>query len=62
MSKDAQEAKWRPLCEGETENYPLPAPLEQLEPIQKFCIVRALRNDRLLQAASVYVANVFHQE
>ncbi|CAF3351101.1 unnamed protein product [Rotaria sp. Silwood1] len=62
MGKEGQEAKWRPLCEGETENYPLPAPLEQLEPIQKFCIVRALRSDRLLQASTVYVTNVFHQD
>ncbi|CAF0874114.1 unnamed protein product [Rotaria sordida] len=62
MGKEGQEAKWRPLCEGETENYPLPSPLEQLEPIQKFCIVRALRSDRLLQASTVYVTNVFHQD
>jgi dynein heavy chain, axonemal len=62
MAKEGQEAKWRPLCEGETENYSLPAPLEQLEPIQKFCIVRALRSDRLLQASNVYVTNVFNQE
>ncbi|CAF3476774.1 unnamed protein product [Rotaria socialis] len=62
MGKEGQEAKWRPLCEGETENYPLPSPLEQLEPIQKFCIVRALRSDRLLQASTVYVTNVFNQD
>jgi dynein heavy chain, axonemal len=62
LSKEGQEAKWRPLCEGETENYPLPTPLEQLEPIQKFCIIRALRNDRLTQASTVYINNVFSQE
>ncbi len=62
MAKEGQEAKWRPLYEGETENYPLPAPLEQLEAIQKFCIIRALRNDRLLEASNVYVTKVFHQE
>lgn len=62
MTKEGQEAKWRPLCESETENHSLPAPLEQLEPIQKFCIIRAIRSDRILQASTVYVNNVFLQE
>jgi hypothetical protein len=62
MVKEAQELKWRPFYEGDTEHCPLPSPLDQLEPIQKFCLVRALRNDRLLQASTAYIANVFHQE
>ncbi|CAF1326895.1 unnamed protein product [Adineta steineri] len=62
MVKEVQEVKWRPFCEGDTENCVLPPPLEQLDPIQKFCVVRAVRNDRLLQASTVYIANVFNQD
>ena len=62
MVKEVQEVKWRPFCEGDTENCTFPPPLEQLEPIQKFCVVRAIRSDRLIQASTVYVSNVFQQE
>ncbi|CAF1032650.1 unnamed protein product [Adineta ricciae] len=62
MVKEVQEVKWRPFCEGDTENCIFPPPLEQLEPIQKFCVVRAIRSDRLIQASTVYISNVFQQD
>ncbi|UJR24993.1 hypothetical protein I4U23_006354 [Adineta vaga] len=62
MVKEVQEVKWRPFCEGDTENCTFPPPLEQLEPIQKFCVVRAVRSDRILQASTAYIANVFQQD
>ncbi len=60
MARDGRETQWRSLCETEMpENVPLPDKLDEvLTPSQKFCIVRAVRGDRILQIALSYVSTV----
>ncbi|XP_059166583.1 dynein axonemal heavy chain 8-like [Physella acuta] len=60
MPKDGRETQWRNLCESEQpENVPLPDKMDDvLKAIQRLCIVRAVRNDRLLQASSYFVSCV----
>lgn len=60
MSRDGRETQWRSFCESETpENGPLPDKLdESLTLIQKLCVVRAIRSDRVLNASLAFVASV----
>lgn len=60
MSRDGRETQWRALCESETpENFALPDKLDEvLTPIQRFCIIRAVRGDRILQLALSFVSTV----
>ena len=60
MSRDGRETQWRSLCESEfPENVSLPDKLDEvLSPIQRFCIVRAVRGDRILQIALSFVSSV----
>ncbi|CAF0814844.1 unnamed protein product, partial [Brachionus calyciflorus] len=60
MARDGWETQWRSLCESETpETVALPDKLDEvLTPIQRFCIVRAVRGDRILQIALAFVACV----
>ncbi|CAL1527205.1 unnamed protein product [Lymnaea stagnalis] len=61
MSKDGRETQWRNLCESEMpeNNVPLPDKMDDiLKAIQRLCIVRAVRNDRLLQASACFIATV----
>jgi dynein heavy chain len=60
MSRDGRETQWRALCESETpELMPMPDKLDDLlTPVQKLCITRAVRGDRVIQIALAFVANV----
>lgn len=60
MGRDGWETQWRSLCESETpESISLPEKLDDiLNPIQRFCIVRAVRGDRILQISLAFVASV----
>ena len=60
MPKDGRETQWRMLCEAELpENTALPDKLDEiLNPIQRFCIIRAVRGDRILQLALSFVSTV----
>ena len=60
MARDGRETQWRSLCESETpENVSLPDKMDEvLTPIQRFCIVRAVRGDRILQIALSFVSFV----
>ncbi|XP_055889445.1 dynein axonemal heavy chain 8-like isoform X4 [Biomphalaria glabrata] len=60
MPKDGRETQWRNLCESDLpENVPLPDRMDDvLKAIHRLCIVRAVRNDRLLQASSNFVSTV----
>jgi dynein heavy chain len=60
MSKDGRETQWRTLCETDApENAVLPDKLDdQYTPTQRLCVIRAVRGDRILQAALSYVTTV----
>lgn len=60
MARDGRETQWRTLCEAEVpENVALPDKLDEvLSPIQRFCIIRAVRGDRILQLALSFVSTV----
>lgn len=60
MPRDGRETQWRNLVENDTpELAPLPDKMdEHYSPLHRFCIVRAVRPDRLLQAATVFVSAV----
>ena len=60
MARDGRETQWRSLCESEIpENVSLPDKLDEvLSPIQRFCIIRAVRGDRILQLALSFVSSV----
>jgi dynein heavy chain len=60
MGRDGRETQWRSLCETETpENAALPDKLdESLNPIQRFCIIRAVRGERILHLALAFVSCV----
>ena len=57
MSKDGREMAWRNLCEGDLgEAAPLPDKMDEvLTPLQRLCIIRAVRSDRIMQAASLFI-------
>ena len=60
MSKDGRETQWRSLCETEApETAQLPDKLDDnYTPTQRLCVIRAVRGDRIIQAALLYVSNV----
>lgn len=60
MSRDGRESQWRSLCEAEIpETASLPEKLDDvLNPIQRFCLLRAVRADRVVQIALSFVASV----
>lgn len=60
MGRDGRETQWRALCEQDIpENAVLPDKLDDnLTPIQRCCIVRAVRGDRILQIAMSFVSIV----
>ena len=51
---------WRNLCEGDLgEAAPLPDKMDEvLTPLQRLCIIRAVRSDRIMQAASLFIQAV----
>lgn len=60
MGRDGRESQWRSLCEAEVpETASLPEKLDDLlNPIQRFCLLRAVRADRIIQIALSFVATV----
>jgi len=58
MGRDGRETQWRALCEQDVpENAVLPDKLDEtLSPIQRCCIIRAVRGDRILQISLSFVA------
>ncbi|ESO89151.1 hypothetical protein LOTGIDRAFT_229063 [Lottia gigantea] len=60
MPKDGRETQWRNLCESDNpETVPLPDKMDEFfKPIQRLCIIRAIRSDRLLQASTLFIQNV----
>lgn len=60
MGRDGRETQWRTLCEQDVpENGILPDKLDDiLSPIQRCCIIRAVRGDRVLQIALNFVSMV----
>lgn len=60
MSKDGREMAWRNLCEGESgEAAPLPDKMDEvLTPLQRLCILRACRVDRIIHGSSLFIQAV----
>ncbi|XP_076466964.1 uncharacterized protein LOC143298129 [Babylonia areolata] len=60
MPKDGRETQWRNLCESDTpELQPLPDKMDEVyKPMQRLCVVRAVRSDRLVHAGVVFVNSV----
>lgn len=60
MSKDGREMAWRNLCEGDNgESAPLPDKMDDvLTPLQRLCIIRACRTDKIIQASSLFIQTV----
>ena len=51
---------WRNLCEGDIgEAATLPDKMDEvLTPLQRLCIIRACRSDRIVQASSLFIQAV----
>lgn len=60
MPKDGRETQWRNLCESDTpELQPLPDKMDDVyTPMQRLCVVRAVRGDRLVHAANIFINKV----
>lgn len=60
MPKDGRETQWRNLCESDTpELQPLPDKMDDVyKPMQRLCVVRAIRSDRLIHAAHMFINSV----
>ncbi|XP_035829673.1 dynein heavy chain 5, axonemal isoform X2 [Aplysia californica] len=60
MPKDGRETQWRNLCESELpESVPLPDKMDDVyKGMQRLCIVRAVRSDRLLHSSSNFISNI----
>jgi dynein heavy chain len=61
MPKDGRETQWRNLCESDSpEMAPLPDKADDLyTPMQRLCVIRAVRGDRIMQASTLFVNAVF---
>ncbi|KAJ8314956.1 hypothetical protein KUTeg_007106 [Tegillarca granosa] len=61
MPRDGREAQWRLLCDSEMpETVTLPDKLgdkKLFKPMQRLCVVRAVRSDRLMQASTSLFIN-----
>ncbi|OWF37572.1 Dynein heavy chain 5, axonemal [Mizuhopecten yessoensis] len=60
MPKDGRETQWRTLCESDLpENVALPDKMDDhYEQMQRLCVIRAVRSDRLMQASTNFITNV----
>ena len=60
MGRDGRETQWRTLCEQDiAENAVLPDKLDDsLSPIQRSCIIRAVRGDRILQIMLSFILDL----
>jgi len=59
MPKDGRETQWRSLCESDVpENVVLPDKMDDhYEHMQRLCVIRAVRSDRLMQASTIFITN-----
>ncbi|XP_053397319.1 dynein axonemal heavy chain 5-like isoform X6 [Mercenaria mercenaria] len=57
MPKDGRETQWRNLCETDSpETTPLPDKMDEVyKPMQRLCVVRAVRSDKIMQASTVFI-------
>ncbi|KAL4232681.1 hypothetical protein ACF0H5_007369 [Mactra antiquata] len=57
MPKDGRETQWRNLCETDSpETTPLPDKMDDIyKPMQRLCVVRAVRSDKIMQASTVFI-------
>ena len=60
MPKDGRETQWRTLCESDQpELQPLPDKMDDhYNDVQRLLVVRAVRGDRLMQAAALFITSV----
>ncbi|XP_018096048.2 dynein heavy chain 5, axonemal [Xenopus laevis] len=62
MYKDGKDLTWKTFCESEQPENPTkvkwPEGLEELNPLQRFLVLRAVRMDRFLPAASYYISGI----
>ncbi len=63
MPRDGRETLWRTLCESEQpELQPLPDRQERTEdnitPMRRMCIIRAVRSDKMMQITSQFILQV----
>ena len=60
MPKDGRETQWRNLCESDSaETMALPDKMDDVyKPMQRLCVVRAVRSDKLMQASTVFINTV----
>ena len=60
MPKDGRETQWRGLCETENpEIVPLPDKMDDVyKPMQRLCVVRAVRSDKVMHASTVFINTV----
>ncbi|XP_073531710.1 dynein axonemal heavy chain 5-like [Phyllobates terribilis] len=60
MCKDVKDLTWKTFCESEQPENPSkvkwPEGIEALSPLQKFMVLRAVRQDRILPSASNYIS------
>ncbi|XP_060567478.1 dynein axonemal heavy chain 5-like [Ruditapes philippinarum] len=57
MPKDGRETQWRNLCETDSpDTTPLPDKMDEVyKPMQRLCVVRAVRSDKIMQASTVFI-------
>ncbi|XP_051780690.1 uncharacterized protein LOC114649411 [Erpetoichthys calabaricus] len=62
MYKDGKEMTWKALCESDQPENPTkvkgPEGLDELSHLQRLLVIRAVRNDRFIQAASLFISGV----
>ena len=60
MPRDGRETQWRTLCESDQpELQPLPDKMDDhFNPVQRYLIVRAVRGDRMMQTATIFISSV----
>ncbi|XP_041109797.1 dynein heavy chain 8, axonemal-like [Polyodon spathula] len=61
MYKDGKEMTWKALCDSDQPENPTkgkcPEGLDELSPLQRLLVVRAVRSDRLAHAASIFISS-----
>ncbi|XP_041355189.1 dynein gamma chain, flagellar outer arm-like isoform X3 [Gigantopelta aegis] len=64
MPKDGRETQWRNLCEcDQPENMPLPDKMDDVyKPLQRLCVIRAVRSDRIIQASTTFIVQVLGKQ
>ena len=60
MPKDGRETQWRNLCESDSpETMPLPDKMDDVyKPMQRLCVIRAVRSEKLMHASTVFMNTV----